>query len=117
MFLTQQSKILLNGLALISAAKARLFAVHEADGRNYQRPNIPSRCPSLLMIVSEASADGHVDFEPSRRREEVQLRCFEWIILMQLQQAVIVAATVRTMKTVKTEMELESAHPRDEGVL
>lgn len=106
-----------DGLTLIFAAKARLLTVHEADGGNYECPNIPSRGPSLLMIVSEASANGHIDLKPSRWCEEVQLRCFEGIILMKLEQAVIISAFVRRMQTVKTKMELQSADPSNEGVL
>lgn len=69
------------------------------------------------MVVREAGANGHVDLEPSRWREEVQLRCFEWIILMKLQQPMIVSSFVRWMKTVQAEVELQVSYPSHEGVL
>lgn len=58
------------------------------------------------MVVREAGADGHIDFESSGRREEVQLRRFERIILMQLQKAMVISSFVRRMEAVKAKVEL-----------
>lgn len=82
MFLAQGCKVLPDALTLIFAAEARFLTVHEADGGNDECPDVPSRGPSLLMVVSEARADGHVDLESSGWRVEVQFGCFERIILV-----------------------------------
>lgn len=69
------------------------------------------------MVVRETRADGHVYLETSRWCVEVQLGCFEWIILMKFQQPMIVSSLVRWMKTVQAEVELQVAYPSHEGIL
>ena len=87
-------------------AKARLLRVHEADSGKYQRADVPGRGPAFLVIVCETGTDRSVDFEATRRRVEVELRCPEWIVLIKLQKSVIQPASICSLQSVETEVEV-----------
>ena len=67
------------------AAITRFLAIHKADGGQDKGPNIPSRSPTFLMIVSKGGTNGHIDLKPSRGSIEDKFGRSKRIILMQLQ--------------------------------
>lgn len=61
------------------------------------------------MVIGKGRTDRHIDLKSSTRRIKKQFRSGKRIVLMQLQQAMIVAPFIRRIKPINNKMEIQDA--------
>ena len=103
-------------IGILPASVAGFLTVHKADGGEDESADVPGGGPAFLVVVGEGGADGHVDVESSGGGVEDEFRCCEGVVLVELDDAVVVAAGIGPFEVMEAEVEVKQPLACDYGV-
>ncbi len=94
-------------IIIIQSSHSMLFTGHKRNCGNNHRANIPSCCPRLLMKVSETCADWLSCLKTTAGSIKQQSRRGERVFFAQLQNCMIKAIFIYSIKTEYQKMKMQ----------